>query len=257
MSNSNKESRKFKRIIGWLSNRQLFGRILRHFRDYPYVWILLALLVFAAWIIAPGNWELYKVLTRIALILLVALLLIRPMNAVYGLMGSSGSIRLFFFNFLFITVLFAVIYHWAFFKDAGISYDVNQPHIDYQLFAGRDDNETCKVSEKRDTMYFERQIDTISFKESIINVTRDTLHYQKIDFWQVWRSSILTTLTQEPADLLTVATVHNSGMDSSDVVIDRQKSSYFEWILIFHIIISWIFFGVFISLLYNKFRYES
>jgi len=37
----------------------------------------------------------------------------------------------------------------------------------------------------------------------------------------------------------------------------RKISDLFEWILIFHIIISWIFFGVFISLLYNKFRYES
>ena len=218
--------------------------------------MLLALLLVVAHI-APYKWQLSLSSFGIIIALLAALLLIRPMNAVYGLMGTSGSIRLFFFNFLFITILFASIYYLAFFKGAGISYDVNQPHIDYQLFTGKVDNEVFKVTEKRDTVYFERQIDTISFRESIINITRDTLHYQKIDFGQVWRSSILTTLTQEPADLLTIATVHNSGMDSSDVVVDRQKSSYFEWILIFHIIISWIFFGVFISLLYNKFRYES
>ena len=116
---------------------------------------------------------------------------------------------------------------------------------------------TIKISERRDTLFFERQIDTILFKESIVKVTRDTLHYQKIDFWQVWRSSILTTLTQEPADLLSTATIHNSAMDSTNAIIDEQKSTYFEWILIFHIIISWIFFGVFISPLYTKLRYES
>lgn len=193
----------------------------------------------------------------IVLALLTALVLIRPMNAVYGLMGTSGSIRLFFFNFLFITILFAGVYYLAFFKNAGISYDVNQPHIDYCLFPDNNEDIIVKVSETRDTMLFERQIDTICFRESVVHITKDTLHYQTIDFWQVWRSSILTTLTQEPADLLATASVHNSAIDSTDVVIDKQKSSYFEWILIFHIIISWIFFGVFISLLYNKFRYES
>lgn len=254
---NNRESKKLSRFLSWLSNRQFLSRIYRHFRDYPYIWLILFAVGISALFIAPVNWSVAKVIIRIALILLIALLLIRPMNAVYGLMGTSGSIRLFFFNFLCITVLFAVIYHFAFFKDAGISYDVNQPHVDYSLFVNSTQNEQIKVSEKNDTLLFERQIDTISFKESIVSIARDTLHYQRISFWQVWRSSILTTLTQEPADLLTVATVHNSAMDSNDVVIDKQKSSYFEWILIFHIIISWIFFGVFISLLYNKFRYES
>lgn len=247
---------RFKLFFNWLGSANFLKRFVSHFTEFPYIWVLLALLLVVAHI-APCKWQLSLSSFGIIIAVLTALLLIRPMNAVYGLMGTSGSIRLFFFNFLFITILFASIYHLAFFKDAGISYDVNQPHIDYQLFAGKVDNEAFKVSEKRDTQYFERQIDTISFKESIVNVTRDTLHYQKIDFWQVWRSSILTTLTQEPADLLTAAAVHNSGMKSSDVALDKQKSSIFEWILIFHIIISWIFFGVFISLLYNKFRYES
>ena len=240
----------------WLFASNFVKRFVNHLKEFPYIWVLLLLLLVVAHF-AHVQWRFTLTTFGIILGLFTALVLIRPMNAVYGLMGTSGSIRLFFFNFLFITILFASIYHLAFFKDAGISYDVNQPHIDYQLFAGMVNKETLKVSEKRDTLFFERQIDTISFKESIINVTRDTLHYQKVDFWQVWRSSILTTLTQEPADLLTVATVHNSGMDSCDVVLDKQKSSYFEWILIFHIIISWIFFGVFISLLYNKFRHES
>lgn len=251
----------FKRIkvfCEWLFNNTLGNkRLASHFTEFPYIWVLLVALFFIALLISPSNWELSLKFFGITMALLTALVLIRPMNAVYGLMGTSGSIRLFFFNFLFITLLFTGIYHFAFFKDAGISYDVNQPHIDYQLYAGKPKVDTFKITEKRDTLYFERQIDTISFKESIVNIIRDTLHYQKVDFWQVWRSSILTTLTQEPADLLATATVHNSAMDSTDMVIDKQKSSYFEWILIFHIIISWIFFGVFISLLYNKFRYES
>ena len=197
------------------------------------------------------------------------------MNAVYGLMGTSGSIRLFFFNFILISLIFSSIYYFGFFKTAGITYDVNQPHIDFQKFADTTMVDSCKedlpkinVSTKRDTVYVEHQLDSISYTETIIqtHVIRDTimppipLHYQPIDFWQVWRSTILTTLTQESADLLSIATVHNEAMESTDPKMDKmnkEKSELFEWILIFHIIISWIFFGVFISLLYNKFRYES
>ena len=184
-------------------------------------------------------------------------------------MGTSSSIPIFFFNFLFITSLFAGVYYFAFFENAGISYDVNQPHIDFQKYAVTAKADTTKtdspiiiVSTQRDTVYVEHKLDTISYTETIIQtrVTRDTipvLHYQPIDFWQVWRSTILTTLTQESADLLAIATVHNEAMESTNVGLDKEKSELFEWILIFHIIISWIFFGVFISLLYNKFRYES
>ena len=200
------------------------------------------------------------------------LIILRPMNAVYGLMGTSGSIRIFFFNFVIISLIFSSIYYFGFFKDAGISYDVNQPHIDYQKYAVTAKADTTKtdslkiiVSTKRDTVYVEHQLDTISYTETIIQtyVTRDTimpttpLQYQPIGFLQVWRSTILTTLTQESADLLAIATVLNEAMESTNVGLDKEKSELFEWILIFHIIISWIFFGVFISLLYNKFRYES
>ena len=197
------------------------------------------------------------------------------MNAVYGIMGTSGSIRIFFFNFVIISLIFSSIYYFGFFKDAGVSYDVNQPHIDFHKYAVTAKQDTPKtdslvinVSIKRDTVYVEHKLDTISYTETIIQtrVTRDTimppippipLQYQPIDFLQVWRSTILTTLTQESADLLAIATVHNEAMESTNIGLDKEKSELFEWILIFHIIISWIFFGVFISLLYNKFRYES
>lgn len=232
---------------------------------WPMVLALLLLLV-ASRYLPDYDWSTYKDVIRVTLILVIILLCWKPMNAVYGLMGTSGSIPLFFINFITITLLFAAVYHWAFFKDAGISYDVNQPHIDYSMFLEKSSNSSdttivakkgVRIIENRDTLLFERAIDKISFKEVVVNVRRDTLYYQPIDFWQVWRSSILTTLIQEPAALLTSASVNNAGMESSDLFLDKQKSDLFEWILIFHIIVSWIFFGVFISLLYNKFRYES
>lgn len=260
------EKKKIKYIQSWS------GRLREHFSNFHYIWTLLFSLLLVAWLVIPNNWILSNSLVGTILGLIMALLLIRPMNAVYGLMGTSGSIPLFFLNFLFITVLFAGIYYLGFFKNAGITYDVPQPHIDFQRYAVTAKADTTKtdlpiitVSTKRDTVYVEHQLDTTSYTETIIqtHVTRDTimppapLQYQPIGFWQVWRSTILTTLTQESADLLAIATVHNEAMESTNVGLDEEKSELFEWILIFHIIISWIFFGVFISLLYNKFRYES
>lgn len=243
------------------------GRILKRVIIVSYVLLALGGVSFfqLSWIY--NQWW-----CRILLIGLTVLIILRPMNAVYGLMGTRGSIPLFFINFFIISLIFSSIYYFGFFKDAGISYDVNQPHIDFQKYAVTAKADTAKtdspiiiMSTKKDTIYVEHKLDSTSYKETIIQtrVTRDTimspipLQYQSIDFWQVWRSTILTTLTQESADLLSIATVHNEAMESTNAGLDKEKSELFEWILIFHIIISWIFFGVFISLLYNKFRYES
>lgn len=234
--------------------------------------VFIGLLVLLYTLPLVSNWLYIKWLCVIMLCLLMLLIILRPMNAVYGLMGTSGSIRIFFFNFLLISLIFSLIYYFGFFKTAGITYDVNQPHIDFLMYAAdtaKEDSlmaDTTKdvhaefverVSIKRDTVYLEHQSDRISFTEKVIHITTDTKHYQKIDFWQVWRSTIMTTLTQESTDLLSIATVHNVAIESTNVGLDKEKSELFEYILIFHIVISWIFFGVFISLLYNKFRYES
>lgn len=219
--------------------------------------VLLVLLAFRLIPFSPPNWIFSHWWCRIMVITLTSLMLLRPMNAVYGLMGTSGSIRILFINFVVISLVFSTIYYFGFFKDAGISYGVNQPHIDYTFFANDTAGDMPKIIEKRDTMVLEHHRDSMFFKESVVHVTTDTLHYQKIEFMRVWRSTIMTTLTQEPTDLFSIASVHNAPMESGDVVLDKEKSDLFEWIIIFHIIISWIFFGVFISLLYNKFRYES
>lgn len=236
--------------------------------------VYIGLIIFFIFLSPFSGWQYSRILCIIMLGLLMLLIILRPMNAVYGLMGTSGSIQIFFFNFVIISLIFSTIYYFGFFKTAGITYDVNQPHIDFQKYAviteavsTKTDSPIIIVSTKRDTVYVEHQLDSTSYTETIIQtrVARDTimppipipLHYQPIDFWQVWRSTIMTTLTQESADLLAIATVHNEAMESTNVGLDKGKSELFEWILIFHIIISWIFFGVFISLLYNKFRYES
>lgn len=230
-----------------------------HILDFPYIWLIFLLLAVSAIFayLYPNKWETVGTIGGIALLLMTLLLLAKPMNAVYGLIGTSGSIRLFFANFIIITAIFAFIYQFVFFQNAGITYDINQPHIDYQMFAGTNKTDSIRVFEKRETVFFEHCKDSIFFNESIIHVTKDTLCYQKIDFMKVWRSTIMTTLTQDAADLFAIATVHNISIDCRSSVLNKEKTHLFEWILIFHIIISWVFFGVFISILYNKFRYES
>jgi len=230
-----------------------------HLFDFPYIWITITLLVVFA-IVAhqfPNRWVTAEAIGSVALVLMTLLLLSKPMNAIYGLIGATGSIRLFFANFILITAIFAFIYQFGFFINAGITYDVNQPHIDFQMFAGTNKVDSIKVSEKRDTIFLETQKDSATVLETYIHVTEEKYCYQRVGFMKVWRSTIITTLTQDASDLLTIASVHNKAMDSSSNTFNEKKSNLFEWILIFHIFISWIFFGVFISLLYNKFRYES
>ena len=239
----------------WKANHQALCQFIDYLCDFWYVWGILVLLGIG--LLLPFDWKYGLWISRIFIVLLTVLFLLRPMNAVYGLMGTSGSIRIFFINFVIITLIFSSIYYFGFFKGAGITYDSNQPHIDYQMFYNSSKSQNINESVKRDTVYLIHQLDSKTYTEKIIRITDDKRNYQKIDFYQVWRSTILTTLTQEAADLFTIASVHNEAINNYDSDMNKEKSYLFEWILIFHIIISWIFFGVFISLLYNKFRYES
>ena len=231
-----------------------------HLHDFSYIWILLLGLFVASICSLHGEWEVARIVVWVAIVFIFLLFVIRPMNAVYGLMGTSGSIRLFFFNFVLITLLFAKVYHYGFFKDAGISYDVNQPHIDYNYYAKKQQKEVVLC----DTAVYKKCADSTWHREIVVQETK--LNYQPIGFWYIWRNTIMTALMQEPTDFFAAASTYNESIvDSSlskkeqvaEITLDKQKTMMFHWILIFQILISWIFFGVFISLLYNKFRYES
>ena len=252
---------KSKRVLGKFLIRicsiHNIRRVFRHVWDYPWVWLIFGIILLSAWIVVPVNWSMAKWVIRIALIFSLLLLLKKPMNVVFGLMGSEGSIGLFFANFIFITVIFAGTYYEGAFHDAGISYDINQPHIDFNMFANSEKKDSIRIFETKETLFLEHKLDSIAVKETLIHMRSDTLHYQKIEFMQVWRSTILTTLTQDATDLFAIASTHNAAIESGNNELEKETSDLFEWILIFHVLISWIFFGVFISLLYNKFRYES
>jgi len=248
-----------------MTNRYADRRLLRHLGDFPYIWLFFLILGGAAVLSSLGHWGAAKAAGLAAALLLVALLLTKPMNAVYGLMGATGSIRLFFAMFLLISLVFAGVYQLGFFRDAGISYDVNQPHIDYGLYAGRTREPVTVRESVRDTVVYERLEDGVPVRETVVRETSEALHYQPVSFWYTWRNTLLTALMQEPADFFATASTHNAAMDPDrapgaaagrDASLDRQKADAFQYVLIFQILISWIFFGVFISLLYSKFRHE-
>lgn len=244
----------------WFNQNFTFRKPLKEqARDFWYIWGGLAILFVAAKL-APCSWDIAMLFFIAAMFWIAILVLVRPMNAVYGLMGTSGSIRLFFFNFVLITLLFAMVYHYGFFKDAGISYDVNQPHIDYNYYAQKQQKEVVLC----DTAMYKKCMDSTWHSEIVVQETK--LNYQPISFGYTWRNTIMTALMQEPTDFFAAASTYNESIkdlalskkeQKSEITQDKQKTMMFHWILIFQILISWIFFGVFISILYNKFRYES
>ena len=256
---SNMKNKKFVRFFKWIWQRPVIEKLKGHFKEFPYIWIGL-LLLFTAALVGSGikGWYFGVTLFGISLSLMVALILIRPMNAVYGLMGASGDIRLFFFNFVLITLVFAGIYQIGFFRNAGISYDVNQPHIYFNLFQDAPNEDTVIWSEPSIEKVVEKTNLAEMAYDTIYREVRGKLFYQKINFGFTWRNTILTALMQEPAEFFSIASTANHSMNTENgAKLDEQKATMFHLILIFQILISWIFFGVFISLLYNKFRYES
>lgn len=226
--------------------------------DFPYIWII----IFALFILSlicyysyKDYWGFFRWAIVFAVIFITLIFVRFPMNAVYGLMGTRGSVKKFFINFIIISFFFATIYHWGFFHNAAVSYDVNQPHIYYNcndkiLREGRKDTTTV-------TLYNITKIDGIERQEIVNQMQVIEFKYQKITFGETLRNTIMTTLMQEPTDFFAIASTHNEAMDRKGLCLDKDKSAMFHWLIIIQILISWIFFGVFISILYNKFRYES
>lgn len=290
-------------IKDWLATTKLFS----HIRDFPAVWILLFFVFVGA--LFPFKWIAYIGLCAIPLLLTLTK---HPLNMVYGLIGTSGSIQVFFFSFIVISLAFSVIYYEGFFKNAYVTYDVNQPHVHFvqperrasneMLFVETTepildslgnqtdsfrvvsipqrrlaicDNDICKMRQLDSVRYFNHnlkqpiaieRIDTIYIKSSdgafLYFLKSEKINYQRISRSQVLRNTIMTSLIQEPSDLFAAVAVfneehYNGGADCEHAKYDKSQSTLFHWILILQILISWILLGVFISILYNKFRYES
>lgn len=227
------------------------GRLRDHLLDFWVVCIIWGAILFFSLVFhwTPAiKWHIYVLAG-----LFVIYLLCKPMATVYGLVGGSASIRTFLINFFLITILFSLVYWGLIFKDAGVCYDGDNPQIEYAMkdaIQFRYDTISSVIRE-------ERMSDSGIICQQVVQTHIDTTayHYQNISYWLVLKNSFLTSLTQGPSDFF--FQVSDFGENMNTISSEKDKTALFSVILLLHVLISWIFLGVFISLLYSKFRYEA
>lgn len=220
---------------------KLLKQMLQNFRYFWIPWLLL---------LAMLGVSFYKRFDWLYIVMgiFVFALIWKPRHFIYGLIGTRGTIRMFFIYFIIINFLFSGVYYFSFFQNAGITYETNQPHVEFDVDEFHESNDTETTS--------------IKFHESIPptskdTVGKDTVHtYYRITYPWVLRNTFLTSLMQEPSDFFSICSTF-TGKEQSTNDPNYAWSRCFHWFLIFHILISWILLGVFISLLYSKFRNES
>lgn len=223
-------------------------------RKFSIVWIFLVLcFVISLFGSCSYGWGICRIGLIISLVCFIIFLFHKPLNVVYGLIGTKGHIRTYLILLVVINVIFSLIYQFGFFKNAGITYDINQPYISYGMFK----------DSQRDSIIHQKGMYVPVFNTEGTPVSYwfqpgADISFQEIRWIDVFKNTLMTSLMQEPSDLFAIASTYNEGVeDSIKGPNDRQKSQLFHTLLILQIFISWIFFGVFISILYNKFRYES
>ena len=75
---------------------EFFKTLPGHFRDFWLIWFVLAVLLVAAVFACCGQWHVARIIADAGIALLILVFLFYPMTAVYGLIGTSGSVRIFF-----------------------------------------------------------------------------------------------------------------------------------------------------------------
>lgn len=252
------------------------------FSEFHTIWIIILLLIIAGLLALTGHWTISKCGFLIALVLFLIFVITKPMNAVYGLNGTSGNISKFICLVIFFNLIFSLIYYCGFLKNAGISYDINQPYVSYGMFYNAPCDSTTKTVvlqhevksktteaksyyiSKKELSSGKVQYDTLIFVSPATPTSHyyDEEHlYNRIRWVKVLQNTLMTSLMQEPTDLFSCCSVYNNINNPQEQnlngYIDEESCRFFTWILLVQVFISWIFFGVFISILYNKFRYES
>lgn len=215
------------------------GKIWNHFRHFWLPWIIFGLMLFVAFS-CEGSCK--RLWLYVLMSVFTIALLFKPMNIVHGMIGTQGDIRLFFIYFLIVNFIFSTIYYFAFFKNAGITYDVNQPHIEYSMFKTESDTVMMK------------DVCCGSKEESLPATMNDSVHYYyRTTYDWVLRNTFLTSLIQEPTDFFSACGTF-TGLQQTQASPNYAIARTFHWFLLFHILVSWILLGVFISLIYQKFR---
>lgn len=228
-------------------------RVIPHLASFWIPWLFIVCMVVVSWLCFP--WDLIGL--SILMFGFVLFMIFKPMNVIHGLIGTRGDIRLFLGMFLFINLCFSCIYYFGFFKDSGITYDLNQPHVEFNIFMGEDrDGFFPEVNKENvpdnSVMSHDRSQCRIIAKPLPASPVHSIHYYHRISYKWVLQNTFLTSLMQEPTDLYTFSCTYTGNHNKADN--NKRVANCFNWFLVFHIMISWVLLGVFISLIYQKFR---
>ncbi len=212
-------------------------KVWHHLKAFWMPWLVFGCILGVSFFDIPCKMKMF--LIAFSMVVFVLFLIIRPMNIIYGLIGTHGNINLFFFLFIAINVFFSWFYYNTFFCRAGVTYDANQCYVEFELF-DKDSDEFEKIVTLDDTK------NTLFSSDTVVKQ-----YYCRVDYSWVLRNTILTSFMQEPTDFFSVASSHINKPQQNQ---ETSLADWFHWFLIFHILVSWIMLGVFISLIYQKFR---
>lgn len=232
----------------WLKD---FGRF---FLGFPVSFIVLASMILLSLFCSPANpiffWSLISIYG-----LAIIMLLFKPMQVVYGLVGTKGDIRKFIFMFALVISCFSFTYYNSLFKDAGVTYNMDVPQVEYRLFS-----DDYILEESQEVKMMNSLLHNTS-KGKYVNCCNETFihnteqvpyrYYKKVTLPFILRQTFLTSLTTSPTDFYTSVSINYKNNE-----IDHKYTRLFNLILLYQILVSWIFLGVFISLIYQKFRNE-
>lgn len=228
-----------------------FGRFVVGF---PVSFVVLGAMILLSLSCSPANsiffWSLIIIFG-----LAVVMLLVKPMQIVYGLVGTKGDVKKFIGMFALVVLCFSFTYYNSFFKDAGVTYDMDVPQVEYRIFSEtRSLDESEEVKSKNALLHDltnGKYVDCCN--ETFVHSPDKTpyRYYKRITFPFILRQTFLTSLTTSPTDFFNSVSV-----DYKNNVRSIKYNRLFNLILLYQILISWIFLGVFISLIYQKFRNE-
>ena len=226
----------------------------RYCCNFP-VSVFAFLFLFVASAVLDSQTSLYAWIVYVLLSFFLLVLVTRPMQLVYGLVGTKGDIRKFILMFVYVILSFSGVYYYGFLKDAGVTYNLDVPQIEYCLFS-EDNKDVLRYD--YNTIPLNKGINSelgqyvYCAHESLNHNSDSEYHYyKKINYWFGLRQTAISALTSSPSDFFIAATTNYK--DSS---VDCQMTRLFNLLVLFQILISWIFLGVFISLIYQKFRNE-
>ena len=227
---------------------------LRYLWDFPVAIIVLVSLLGAS-ILLNSQSVAYEYIVYSALAITVLTFLSRPMQLVYGVVGTKGDIRKFIVMFTFVIFSFSGIYYCGFLKDAGVTYSMNVPQIEYRMFTPENahilEHDYQTLEENKGINRHLGQYVSCNHESFNYNEDCGSHYYKRINYWFVLKQTAMSAMTSSPSDFFVAASANFKDTD-----VDCQMTKLLHLIVLFQVLFSWIFLGVFISLIYQKFRNE-